>query len=153
MTVSDLHIDDFYRDAGKILAILYGHFPRKMTLFVEDVSGPSTADEFGLHSTRHEACFQAIAWLANSDYLTYEQTIRQEAMDQTVLTHRAFLLLNDKVTHTNDDEQLAPAGDPPLVIHRIRHELKNGSSYSLAETMRDIFMRSRTFGEQLRAGN
>ena len=42
--MSDLHIDDFYHDAGLILALLYAVFPRKTTLYVEDISGPDTPD-------------------------------------------------------------------------------------------------------------
>ena len=138
--MSDLHIDDFYRDAAKILAALYGHFPRKTMVHVEDISGPDTPDEFGLHSPRHDACFQTMLWLAHTDYLLFEQTVRQEAIDQVVLTHRGFLLLNAPI---NQSEQT-------LAIHRIREELKKGTSTTLADLMRFLLAESRRFGEGLR---
>jgi hypothetical protein len=149
--VSDIHIDDFYRDAGKILVLLYNQFPRKVTLYVEDVSGPDTPDDFGLHSPRHQACFHTMMWLGSSDYLRYDQLVRQEALDQVVLSHRGFLLLNAAMpspTHTQD--VTLPEGLPKqeaLVIHRIRQELKEGTSFSLADAMRQIFRLSRNLGD------
>lgn len=151
--MSDLHIDDFYRDAARILVTLYGLFPRKTTLYVEDISGPDTPDEFGLHSPRHEACFHAMMWLGNCDYLRYEQAVRQEALDQVVLTHRGFLVLSTVLP--GDSRALAPlpaSPSPPmidgsLVIHRIREELKEGTSYSLATLMQQIMLISRNLGD------
>ena len=55
--MADIHIDDFYRDVAAIFLRLYALFPRKSTLFVEDISGPDQPDEFGLHHPRFEACF------------------------------------------------------------------------------------------------
>lgn len=138
--MSDLHIDDFYRDAAKILVALYGHFPRKTMVHVEDISGPDAPDEFGLHSPRHDACFQTMLWLAHTDYLQFEQTVRQEAIDQVVLTHRGFLLLNAPINQS----------EHTLAIHRIREELKKGTSTTLADLMRFLLAESRRFGEGLR---
>ena len=148
--MTDLHIDDFYRDIGRALVLLYGHFPRRMTLIVEDIAGPDTPDEFGLPSPRHEACLQALLWLAQTDYLTFDSLVRQEALDQAVLTHRAFLTLTEYTvlsTHSGDNDAdntnlrlVAPDG--PQYIQRIRHELKHGTSFSLAETMREFLARS-----------
>lgn len=143
--MSDIHIDDFYRDAAKCLVQLYNHFPRTMTLYVEDISGPDTPDEFGLHSTRHQACLHTLLWLHKTDYLMYDTLVRQEALDQAVLSHRAFLLLNEV------DESLPALTDLPepvareesLVIHRLRRELKEGTSYSLADCVRRLMKRSR----------
>ena len=154
--VSDIHIDDFYRDAAKILVLLYNQFPRKVTLYVEDISGPDTPDEFGLHSPRHQACFHTMMWLGSSDYLRYEQLVRQEALDQVVLSHRGFLVLNTAMPPIASSP--APAGpdpEPPanlpkgeaLAIHRIRQELKEGTSFSLADIMRRLFHISRGLGE------
>ena len=89
--MSDIHIDDFYRDTARILVALYNQFPRKTTLYVEDVAGPDKPDEFGLHSPRHLACLHTILWLAQSDYVRYETLIRQEAVDQIVLSHKGFI--------------------------------------------------------------
>lgn len=150
--MSDLHIDDFYRDAARILAALYAQFPRKTTLYVEDISGPDTPDEFGLHSPRHQACFHTMMWLGSCDYLSYEQAVRQEALDQVVLTHRGFLLLSATMPHlpdtpppTESPESLPIEGS--LVIHRIRQELRDGTSYSLAEVMQAVMLMSRNLGE------
>jgi hypothetical protein len=141
--MSDLHIDDFYRDAAKILATLYGQFPRKMTLYVEDICGPDTPDEFGLHSPRHQACFHTMMWLGSSDYLSYEQAVRQEALDQVVLSHRGFLLLSSAFA----EAESALPRDGTLAIHYIRQELRDGTSYSLAEAMQKIMLTSRSLGE------
>ena len=147
--MSDLHIDDFYRDAARILTALYAQFPRKTTLYVEDISGPDTPDEFGLHSPRHQACFHAMMWLGSCDYLRYEQAVRQEALDQVVLTHRGFLVLSavmpDDPGSASADNALPTEGS--LVIHRIRQELRDGTSYSLAEVMQKIMLMSRNLGE------
>jgi hypothetical protein len=149
--VSDIHIDDFYRDAGKILVLLYNQFPRRVTLYVEDISGPDTPDEFGLHSPRHQACFHTMMWLGSSDYLLYEQLVRQEALDQVVLSHRGFLVLNAAMPSPANEQDLAlPESllkEEALVIHRIRQELKEGTSFSLADMMRQVFRLSRRLGD------
>lgn len=148
--MTDLHIDDFYRDIGKALVLLYAHFPRRMTLIVEDIAGPDTPDEFGLPSPRHEACLQALLWLAQTDYLTFDSLVRQEALDQAVLTHRAFLTLTEiaevpvhAAAFTQDASNPAAAapGLPPF-IQRIRGELRHGTSLTLAVTMREFMARS-----------
>lgn len=149
--MSDIHIDDFYRDTARILVALYNQFPRKVTLYVEDIAGPDTPDEFGLHSPRHLACFHTMLWLANSDYLVYESLIRQEAVDQIVLSHRAFLLLSSTLpadtTATEHALQLPAtiAAQEHLIINRIRRELKDGTSFSLAALIRHTLVQSREF--------
>lgn len=146
--MSDLHIDDFYRDIGKTLTTLYSHFPRPLMLFVEDIAGPDTPDEFGLHSPRHEACLHAFLWLAEQGYLTYKDLVRQEALDQAVLSHRGFLLLN--ATSQAHPEAIASLPhEPTLMIHRLRHELRQGTSFSLAEFMRELMVQSRRYSDQM----
>jgi len=86
----DLHISDFNKDTARIILTLYRRFPVKTTLYVEDICGPDSPDEFGLHSPRHTACFSAILWLAEEKYLRYNQTIQQEAFDEVVLTQACF---------------------------------------------------------------
>lgn len=93
MAVNELHISEFYRDTARILALLYQHFPRPITLYVEDIAGPDTPDEFGLHSPRHTACLEAMVWLSTSGFLRYASLVRQEALDRAVLTQRGFLSL------------------------------------------------------------
>ncbi len=151
--VSDIHIDDFFHDAAKSLILLYQHFPRKTMLYVEDISGPDTQDEFGLHSKRHEACFHTFLWLATCGYLQFETTVRQEAIDQAVLTHRGFLVLSTPYPHAtpdlNDGLPREVAIEETLSVHRIRHALKHGSSFTLAETMRTVMNMSRQFCDQI----
>lgn len=152
--MSDLHIDDFFQDAAKTLVLLYKQFPRKTMLYVEDVSGPDTPDEFGLHSPRHQACFDCFLWLADSGYFTFGELVRQEALDQAVLTHRGFLLLRSAFLEPappQENPDPLPAGvadERALTINRIRLELKHGTSFTLASTMRSILNQSRYFGEQ-----
>ena len=92
--VTDINVDDFCKDAGRALLMLYHAFPRPHTLFVEDICGRDRTDEFGMHSDRHVACFSALLWLAEEGLLRYVDTIRQEAVDQAVLTGRCFSLLS-----------------------------------------------------------
>lgn len=151
--MSDIHIDDFYRDCAKILTTLYAHFPRKITLYVEDISGPDTPDEFGLHSPRHEACLHTMLWLGSTHYLSYEQLVRQEAIDQATLSHRGFLALNSVIEPLPAADQSLPAPilkEELLAIHKIRHELKSGTSFSLAETMRTFMHKSHELGDNIK---
>lgn len=91
--MSDLHIDDFYRDTALILLRLYGQFPRPQILFVEDICGSAEPDEFGMPPARQQACFSTMIWLGRQGFLRYDATLRQEGLDQAALTERGFLLL------------------------------------------------------------
>ena len=131
--MSDIHIDDFYRDVAKIFVRLYAQFPRKITLYVDDISGPDEPDEFGLHHPRYEACFSAMVWLAEEGYLRFEEAVRQDALDQAVLTRRGFLLLASRSELGLTGES---AGDPPSVARRkesniaqLRLALQDGGSH------------------------
>ena len=48
--MSDINIDDFFKDAAIALVQLYGVFPRRQAVFVEDICGPDDTDEFGMHA-------------------------------------------------------------------------------------------------------
>lgn len=143
--MSDIHIDDFYKDAAKILVQLYRSFPRKNLLLIEDISGPDTPDEYGLHSTRHQAGFGTALWLADCGYLSYGETIRQEGMDEVTLTHKAFILLSSPATTLVADV----ARDlPPSVleiqqtnIHQLREALRVGSSRQIRLAMHNVMLR------------
>lgn len=148
--MSDLHIDDFYRDAGLMLARLYASFPLKSTLYVEDISGPDTPDEFGLHSDRFCRCFSTMLWLADSGYLRYVTTIRQEALDQVVLTERGFLLLSARCPLPYLVPP--PPSTPPSVveesstnIHRLRQALKSHDSIEVRHIMLFLLDHSRQY--------
>ncbi len=116
----DLHVDDFYKDVAIIMLQLYSTFPRPAPVYVEDVCGPDEVDEYGLHSARHLACLGTMLWLADEGYLRYEDTIRQEAVDQAVLTHKAFVLLNARHEFVGEAEEDEETELPPSVIARRR---------------------------------
>lgn len=147
--MSDIHIDDFYKDSGLILTRLYRSFPRKSLLLVEDICGPDTPDEYGLHSERHQSCLGAALWLAESGYINYEQAIRQEGLDQVILTHKAFTLLAARSSFISNG-QLSASDLPPSIkedqqtnIHQLRQALKSGTSHQIRQVVHHLFIQSR----------
>lgn len=151
--MADIHIADFYKDAARILVQLYKSFPRRVTLFVEDIAGPDTPDEFGLHSPRHEACLATMLWLAQSGYVTYESLIRQEAMDQATLTQRGFTLLASPLPLQEIAGLEAPGEDAATEVEAasraasgiqlLRNVLKFGSSTAIEQVMLELFRQAR----------
>lgn len=137
--MADLHIDDFYRDVARIFLQLYSVFPRKTTLYVEDISGPDQPDEFGLHHPRFEACFSTMVWLAEHEYLLFEDTIRQEALDQVVLSQKGFLLLSSRSDLHLSVPPAKPQPTPSVIaqtqanIAQLRAAVKDGSSIVLQD--------------------
>lgn len=148
--MADIHIDDFYKDVARIFTQIYASFPRKITLFVEDISGPDSPDEFGLHSPRFQAGFSTMIWLADAGYIHYGSTIRQEALDQVTLTHKGFILLYSR-TYLQEVTGIAvdAASDlPPSVqeshssnIYLLRQALKSGSSNAIEQVVQDLLRR------------
>jgi len=146
--MTDLHIDDFYRDVGHIFRHLYALFPRNSVLYVEDICGPDEPDEFGLHHPRFQACFSAMLWLADHDYLRFDSTIGQEALDQAVLTQKSFLLL----TAPSDLQLAEPPGPPPLPpsvaaqassnVAQLRQALKSASSLQITQCVTYLLSRA-----------
>lgn len=136
--MADIHIDDFYHDVAKIFLRLYAVFPVKTVLYVDDISGPDEPDEFGLHHPRYQACFSTMVWLAEQGYLQFSDTVRQDALDQAVLTRRAFLLLSSS---SELDFSAPPPNDPPPSvadqarsnIAQLRAALKQNSSIALRQ--------------------
>lgn len=139
--MADLHINDFYRDCALILLRLYSTFPRKTILYVDDVSGPDTPDEFGLHTERHQSCFSAMVWLAEAGYVSFDETIKEEALDQAVLSQKGFQLLSSRseleLGFAEEDD-----GIPPSVMERsltnimqLRAALRDGSSIVIQQVM------------------
>ncbi|MEZ5560775.1 MAG: hypothetical protein R3E86_19795 [Pseudomonadales bacterium] len=140
--MTDINVDDFYKDSARALSILYAVFPRPHTLFVEDIAGADEPDEFGMHSERHMSCFGALVWLAEEQYLRYGDNIRQEALDQAVLTGRTFTLLSSAAGSAPDPASADAESLPGLVqaehgthIHQLREALKARSSARLREAM------------------
>jgi len=157
--MSDIHIDDFNKDCAKILGQLFRVFPRPQLLYVEDICGPDTPDEYGLHSDRHSACFSTMTWLAQAGYLYYSETVQQEAIDQAVLTHKSFTLLTTRATFLTTDEETEnvitdsqQATLPPSVqaaqqsnIHRLRTALKSGASHQINQAVQQLLLQARHF--------
>jgi hypothetical protein len=142
--VSDLHIDDFCKDIALVLNQLYLMFPRKASLFVEDISGPDEADEYGLHSARHMACLSAILWLAEEGYIRFEDTIRQEAVDQVVLGGRMFSLLTAVAAQVSTSEtDDFGSGVPPTIRERVRVGFGNDVPLSVLNAQRTHINRLR----------
>jgi hypothetical protein len=118
--MADLHIDDFYRDSALILLTLYNNFPRKLILYVDDVFGPDSPDDFGLHSDRYQSCFSTMVWLAEHGYIRFDTTVRQEALDQAVLTERGFLMLSSRSEMFFGDDDEVDESLPPSVMEASR---------------------------------
>ena len=150
--MADIHIEEFYKDAAIALVQLYNAFPRRVNLFVEDIAGPDEPDEFGLHSKRHMACFGTLLWLAEENLLRFVDTIRQEALDQAVLTQEAFVRLSSPASPDLQEEAAAESSRdlPPAIredfsthIHMLRTALRSGSSAKISRVMQATFFRDR----------
>ena len=137
--MSDIHIDDFYRDCALTFLRLYTVFPRKCILYVDDITGPDEPDEFGLHSERFQAGFSTITWLADAGYIQYDEAIKHEALDQAVLSQKAFMVLSSRSElnfgNADEDEDL-PASvmeQSRSNINQLRKALKSGSSIMIKQ--------------------
>jgi hypothetical protein len=151
--MADIHIEEFYKDAAIALVQLYNAFPRRVNLFVEDIAGPDEPDDFGLHSKRHMACFGTLLWLAEEGLLRYVDTIRQEALDQAVLTQQAFVRMSSPARPDLHEKDSAESGQdlPPAIredfsthIHVLRTALRSGSSAKISRVMQATFFRDKT---------
>lgn len=149
--MADIHIEEFYKDTAIALVQLYNAFPQRINLFVEDIAGPDEPDEFGLHSRRHMAGFGTLLWLQEEGLLRYVDTIRQDALDQAVLTQTAFIRLSSPAS-ANLAAEIAPsalesAAKAPLsmkddfstYIHLMREALRSGSSARISRIVRAAF--------------
>lgn len=147
--MADLNLLDFYKDAATALLQLQLTFPRKVELYVEDLIGPDHVDEFGLHSKRHDACFGTLLWLAEEGYLRYQTNIRQEAIDQAILSGKSLVLLNgviDAPVYDAPEIQLSDfeMRERQTLVEHMRRAIKAESSEQLATVMRIFFERGRT---------
>lgn len=157
--MADINIENFYRHIAKILSILYASFPSKTPLYVDDVAGLDDPDEYGLHSPHYTAGFFAMIWLADEDYIRYTDSIRQDGVDQAVLTHKAFLKLtavsepiHQPMAYNTEDTQnivsivkneqpdLSPSvlEDQKLVINQLRKALRSGDSIAINTVVKHI---------------
>ena len=138
--MADIHIDNFYKDVAKICVRLYKSFPNKIVLYVDEIAGEATPDEFGLHSERYLSALSTMIWLAEEGYIRFADCIKQDALDQAVLTEKAFLLLNSR--SKTPKEALAEKADelPDSVVDQLlrnitllRDALKSGSSIAIEQ--------------------
>ena len=123
--MADIHIDDFCRDAALTLLHLYSAFPRRTSLYVEDIAGPDEPDDVGLHSDRHMACLGTMLWLAEEGYIRYEAMVYQDGIDQAVLTGRSFTLLSSLSDVRYED----PAPEMPAATTATIHELASNACW------------------------
>lgn len=143
----DLQIDDFYKDAAAALLMLYQGFPRKLSVYVEDLIGREEPDEFGLPSKRHQSCLGTLVWLAEEGYLRYESTIGWDAIDQAVLTEKGFLRLSRGLPPEEiGAEELPPslARVQGSLAHQLRLALREGDSERVARLCRLLFLPERS---------
>lgn len=149
--MADLHIDDFYFDIGLTLSRLYSSFPKRSTIYVADISGPDQPDEFGLSSDRFLSGFSAMLWLRDQGYILFESTIRQEAIDQAVLTEKSFLILANQA-NISLNEELDIESLPNSVAERaitninlLRRALMSQSSTDINRIVLHIMERSKRY--------
>lgn len=138
----DLNVEDFFKDAIKVLDALYRSFPAPITLYVEDICGESDTDEFGMHSKRYLACFSAMLWLQDEGYVRFEDVIRQEAVDQIVLTSQCFTLLSRaaaRPTAVNSNEPSSLLAERSTHIAHLRAALKQRDSAVLRRSALAFF--------------
>jgi glutamate/tyrosine decarboxylase-like PLP-dependent enzyme len=137
--MSDIHIDDFFKDAATTLNLLFANFPRPSAIYVEDISGPIVTDEFGVPGVRTAACFATLLWLGEEGYLRYADTIRQEAIDQAVLTARCFTILGaasgEAPAEAAQDLPESVRAERNSRINLLRAALKSGSSVRVRHAM------------------
>jgi hypothetical protein len=135
MTVT-LNLDDFCKDVARALVILSAVFPRPRDLFVEDVYQEEETDEFGMHSDRYVACFQALIWMREEGFVRYSNTLRIDAIEQAVLTGRALALLIQPTSL--EGVSAAVAIEENTLLHRIRQALQDGSSTAIRLLVMDL---------------
>ncbi len=138
--MSEIHIDEFFHDATKVLVSLYSMFPRPVTLYAEDICGPDEPDEYGVHGARFQACFATLVWLGNEGYIEYADTIGHEAVDQAVLTGSCFaslLTMTESITQADAALPESVARHQKTLIYQLQQALSSRSS----EATRTVFER------------
>ena len=138
--INDVNIDDFYHDIGVVLLSLFQQFPRKVSLFVDDISGPDDMDEFGLHSSRYLSAIGALMWLHDEGYIRYLDIIKQESAEECTLTQKAFVKLirpnmsPDVFKHANSIEKREST-----LAFQLQKALKEQSSIDMQNIIQHYF--------------
>jgi hypothetical protein len=147
--MTDIHIDDFYKDVAIIFLRLYTTFPRKTILYVDEICGADEPDEFGLHSERFLSGFSAMVWLTEHGYLKCDGPIKQEALDQAVLSEQGFLILSSRseLDFGDDEDQHTEnnGGIPQSImehsktnINQLRKAVKSQSSIMIRQSVHSL---------------
>ena len=119
------------------------------------MAGIDAPDEYGLHSPTYTAGFYAMVWLGEEDLLRYADTIRQDGIDQAILTYKGFLKLTAVAEHiytapyvTDESnvvsispaEQISPSvlEDRKLVINQLRNVLRSRDSIAINKVVSHI---------------
>jgi len=140
----DIHIEEFFLDCTKILKQLYQSFPKKSNVYVEDIAGPDQPDDYGIHSDRSQCCFGAMLWLEKENFICYESTLRQEAVDQALLTSKGLHLMSsichdeyiNNITDCIYPQKEGLKGLPN--IDTLNHVMKHGTSSQLGLIMQHL---------------
>ena len=138
----DLHIDDFYQDAAQGLVSLYQAFPRKITLYLDELVGVLPTDEVGLPHPRQRQCLSTLLWLASEGYIRYSHTVGYDALDQAELTEKAFIRLSSTQHPFNSHlSQLPPSvfRSRGSLVQQIRQHVQEQSSEDTIHVMRYFF--------------
>ncbi|CAH0992716.1 hypothetical protein SIN8267_02849 [Sinobacterium norvegicum] len=146
--MTDIHINDFYKDCGLILLALYQHFPRPFTLYVEDISGPDSIDQYGLHSERHQSCLGAMLWLEEEGFIRYQQVEKQESIDGARLSQKALSRLTQAIpVEKQADGESCDEQTPTSVvnyrrsrIHHLRAALEQRDSFAIGQITRQLIL-------------
>lgn len=142
--MTDIHIEEFYRDIGLTLSKLYATFPRRVIFYVEDICGEDKPDEFGIHSERYLNGLSALTWLKDNHYIHFDALVKQEAIDQVVLTQKSFLILTSQssaaLEEDIDTSQLPPFMAQKAItnINLLRQALKSRSTITISHIVHHI---------------
>jgi hypothetical protein len=81
-------------------------------------------------------------WLGEEGYLRYEETIRNQALDQAILTGRCFTLLSAACFDLADETSLPLSErlEQATHVHRIRMALNERSSTSIRKAMTELML-------------
>lgn len=141
----DINIDDFFHDIAVTLLSLYQQFPRKVSLYIEDISGPDDMDEFGLHSSRYLSAIGAVSWLHDEGYIRYSNIALQESVEDCTLTQKAFVkLIHPKLNGAEIDAKISATTSVEkqrsTLAHLLHDALKDQSSILLRSLIEQHFM-------------
>ena len=156
--LDDLHIVDFCNDVARFLLVLHQQFPRQVEVYISDLIGPEEPDEYGMYSRRHESCLATALWLKTEGWLRFDNVVRREAVDQCVLTQKAFHQLHRTLpqallaattaddaaasTQSTSSPHTRPLPVKPLTAHNLRliQGLHLAHRHQRSELIQDLVM-------------